>query len=112
MSDRTLQALGVQLLGRLTGVDGHRASFAGDLADSVAFGDTRYADMRKLLTEQLVAKGIPARSCPPPPLFTPTRRSSWTSPDSVRSFVPSASAPTTPPGCSSRPLTPWASRSP
>jgi putative flavoprotein involved in K+ transport len=66
---RTLQALGVQLLGRLTGVDGHRASFAGDLADSVAFGDTRYADIRKLLTEQLVAKGIAAPELPDPPAF-------------------------------------------
>jgi len=53
---RTLQAMGVQLLGRLAGVDGHRASFAGDLADSVAFGDARYADIRKLLTEQLAAQ--------------------------------------------------------
>jgi putative flavoprotein involved in K+ transport len=66
---RTLQAMGVQLLGRLTGVDGHRASFAGDLADSVAFGDTRYADLRKVLTEQLPAKGIAAPELPDPPPF-------------------------------------------
>ena len=68
--------------------------------------------MRKLLTEQLVAKGIAAPELPDPPPFTPTRRSSWTSPDSVRSFVPPDSAPTTPAGCSSRLLTPWASRLP
>ena len=43
---RTLQAMGVQLLGRLAGVEGHRAYFANDLADSVAFGDSRYADIQ------------------------------------------------------------------
>src|SRR4051812_10408060 len=41
---RTLQAMGVHLLGHLAGVEGHRAYFADDLADSVAFGDARYAD--------------------------------------------------------------------
>ena len=66
---RTLQAMGVQLLGRLTGVKGHRAHFAGDLADSVAFGDARYADIRQLLTEQLTAKGMMVPELPDPPPF-------------------------------------------
>ena len=66
---RTLQAAGVQLLGHLAGVEGHRARFAGDLADSVAFGDARHADVRKLLTEQLAAKGITAPELPDPPPF-------------------------------------------
>jgi putative flavoprotein involved in K+ transport len=66
---RTLQAMGVQLLGRLAGVEGHRASFAGDLGDSVAFGDARYADVRKLLTEQLATKGSTAPELPDPPPF-------------------------------------------
>jgi putative flavoprotein involved in K+ transport len=66
---RTLQAMGVQLLGRLAGVDEHRASFAADLADSVAFGDARYADIRKLLTEQLATKGITPPELPDPPPF-------------------------------------------
>jgi pyridine nucleotide-disulfide oxidoreductase len=66
---RTLQAMGVQLLGRLTGVEAHRASFAADLADSVAFGDARYADIRKLLTEQLASRGITAPELPDPPPF-------------------------------------------
>jgi putative flavoprotein involved in K+ transport len=30
---RTLQAMGVELLGRLTGVEGHRTGFADDLVD-------------------------------------------------------------------------------
>jgi putative flavoprotein involved in K+ transport len=66
---RTLQAMGVRLLGRLVGVTGHRASFADDLADSVAFGDARYADIRKLLIEQLPTKGITAPELPDPPPF-------------------------------------------
>ena len=45
---RTLHAMGVQLLGRCVGLTGHRAQFADDLADSVAFGDARYADLRHL----------------------------------------------------------------
>jgi putative flavoprotein involved in K+ transport len=66
---RTLQASGVELLGRLAGVDGHRASFADDLADSVAFGDARYADVKQLLTDQLPARGMTAPELPDPPAF-------------------------------------------
>ncbi|MFG1626329.1 flavin-containing monooxygenase [Kribbella sp. NPDC049227] len=66
---RTLQAMGVHLLGHLAGVEDHRAYFAADLADSVAFGDARYADVRKLLTEQLPTKGITAPELPDPPPF-------------------------------------------
>jgi putative flavoprotein involved in K+ transport len=62
---RTLQAMGVQLVGRLAGVQGHRAIFADDLADSVAFGDARYAEIRKLLIEQLPT----APELPHPPPF-------------------------------------------
>jgi putative flavoprotein involved in K+ transport len=66
---RTLQAAGVHLLGHLAGVEGRRAHFAADLAGSVAFGDARYADVRKLLTEQLAAKGVTAPELPDPPPF-------------------------------------------
>ena len=66
---RTLQAMGVCLLGHLTGVEGQRAHFAGDLAESVAFGDARYADIRKLLGEQLPTKGVAAPELPDPPPF-------------------------------------------
>jgi putative flavoprotein involved in K+ transport len=66
---RTLQAMGVQLLGRLVGIAGHRASFAGDLADSVAFGDARYRDIRQVLSEQLSAKGKRVPKLPDPPPF-------------------------------------------
>jgi putative flavoprotein involved in K+ transport len=50
-------------------VEGHRAFFAGDLADSVAFGDARYADIRTLLNQQLPTKGITAPDLPDPPPF-------------------------------------------
>jgi hypothetical protein len=76
---RTLQAMGVQLLGRLAGVQGHRASFAGDLADSVAFGDARYRELRKLLCDQLPTKRSPRPSYPTPHPSTPTPQPSWTS---------------------------------
>jgi putative flavoprotein involved in K+ transport len=66
---RTLQMMGVRLLGRLTALEGTRASFADDLAESVAFGDARYADIRKLLSDQLGARGIRAPEMPDPPPF-------------------------------------------
>jgi putative flavoprotein involved in K+ transport len=66
---RTLQAMGVQLLGRLAGLEARRAYFADDLAESVAFGDARYADIRTLLTDQLAARGIAAPDLPDPPPF-------------------------------------------
>ncbi len=66
---RTLQTAGVQLLGRLAGVEGRHAQFADDLVASVAWGDARYADLKKLLTEQLGAKGIPAPELLDPPPF-------------------------------------------
>ena len=66
---RTLQAMGVPLLGRLLAVDDHRACFAADLADSVAFGDERYADIRQLLQHQLAAKGMTVPELPDPPPF-------------------------------------------
>ena len=66
---RTLQAMGVQLLGRLAGIEGHRAHFADDLADSVAFGDARHADIKQLFTDELAAKGMPVPELPDPPPF-------------------------------------------
>jgi putative flavoprotein involved in K+ transport len=63
---RTLQAMGVNLLGRLAGVDGHHVRFADDLAESVAWGDARYADFGQLLAAQL---GGHAPHWPDPPPF-------------------------------------------
>jgi putative flavoprotein involved in K+ transport len=66
---RVLRAMGVQLLGHLLAVEGRRARFASDLNESVAFGDARWADMRKLLREQLPGKGHAVPELPEPPPF-------------------------------------------
>ncbi|HXN02390.1 MAG TPA: NAD(P)-binding domain-containing protein [Candidatus Dormibacteraeota bacterium] len=66
---RTLQAQGVQLLGRFTGVADSRAHFAGDLAASVAFGDARYADVCELIRKTCTARSIRVPEMPLPPPF-------------------------------------------
>jgi putative flavoprotein involved in K+ transport len=66
---RTLQALGVPLLGHLSGFSGNHAQFADDLGESVAFGDARWADVRRLLTEQLPAQGVEVPQLPVPAPF-------------------------------------------
>lgn len=66
---RTLQALGVPLLGRLAGVDGRRADFADDLASSVAFGDARWAELRALLEQHLPRQGFEVPDLPVPEPF-------------------------------------------
>lgn len=69
---RTLQQLGVVLLGRLVGVDGHRAGFADDLGASVAFGDARWADIRALFMSALPSRGYPVPELPVPNPFAYT----------------------------------------
>ena len=66
---RVLQTMGVRLVGRLLDVEGGRARFAPDLADSVAFGDQRYADICSLLRQQLPAAGFDVPDLPVPPPF-------------------------------------------
>jgi putative flavoprotein involved in K+ transport len=63
---RVLADLGVRLVGHLRGIKGSRALFADDLADSVAFGDARYTDVRNLLMAEL---GEDAPSMPEPEPF-------------------------------------------
>jgi putative flavoprotein involved in K+ transport len=67
--------MGVNLLGRLAGVDGHQVRFADDLAESVAWGDARYADFGQLLAAQL---GGRARNGPTRLRSAPIRLSSST----------------------------------
>ena len=66
---RTLQAQGVQLLGHFIGVADGRAQFARDLAESVAFGDTRYADVCELIRRTCAARSVRPPQMPPPPPF-------------------------------------------
>lgn len=66
---RTLQAMGVELLGHLGGVDDGTVHFEDDLAESVAFGDARYNDLRQVLA-QLSERGIKPPELPDPPAFS------------------------------------------
>jgi putative flavoprotein involved in K+ transport len=66
----TLQRQGVELAGRLVGVDGRRARFAGDLARTVARADSR---MRRVLAEiddHIDATGLTAEVLEPDPPTT------------------------------------------
>jgi putative flavoprotein involved in K+ transport len=63
---RTLQAMGVTLLGHLLAVEARRALFAADLAESIAFGDARYADLCSLLRKTCAQRGVPAPDMPEP----------------------------------------------
>lgn len=69
LSYRTLQAMGVRLLGRFTHADAYSAHFANDLADSVAFGDARYNDSRQMIAEYCSKNGIKMPEMPDPPPF-------------------------------------------
>lgn len=66
---RTLQGQGVELLGHFLGVADGRAHFARDLADSVAFGDARYADICALIRKTCAARSARAPEMPPPTPF-------------------------------------------
>jgi putative flavoprotein involved in K+ transport len=66
---RTLAAMGVNLLGRLAGIEDGTARFASDLADSVAFGDSRYRDLRDQIHKGCVERGLRAPEMPDPDPF-------------------------------------------
>lgn len=56
---RTLRAMGVTLVGHFLGAAGHTARFAPDLADSVAWGDARYQEVRELVLQTASERGLP-----------------------------------------------------
>ena len=64
---RVLQGMGVELTGRLDTVSDGVVRFADDLAESVAFGDARYEEMRRLVRDRL---GSVADHLPDPEPFT------------------------------------------
>jgi len=66
---RTLQAQGVRLLGHFIGAAHGRAHFAPDLAQSLAFGDARYADVCELIRKACATRSLRAPEMPPPPPF-------------------------------------------
>jgi putative flavoprotein involved in K+ transport len=69
---RTLQALGVTLTGHFLGVENHRVRFAPDLAQTVAWGDERYAQVTNLVRKVSVEQGLPMPEFLPPDLFDAT----------------------------------------
>jgi putative flavoprotein involved in K+ transport len=56
---RTLHAMGITLLGRFLGVEGRHARFAGDLAESVAWGDQRHAQFMDRIRKVVAERGLP-----------------------------------------------------
>lgn len=66
---RTLQRMGVTLLGHFLAAEGRRARFAPDLAESVAWGDARYGDFMNLVRKTVVERGLPQPEIPEPEPF-------------------------------------------
>jgi putative flavoprotein involved in K+ transport len=66
---RVLRQIGVTLVGRFLGAERGRAYFASDLAESVAFGDARYVDMRERIAKLCSARGISMPEMPDPTPF-------------------------------------------
>ncbi|MFZ0128309.1 MAG: NAD(P)-binding domain-containing protein [Candidatus Dormiibacterota bacterium] len=66
---RVLQDIGVTLLGHFLGTDGGTAQFAPDLAESVAFGDARYDEVRAAIRKWCELGGTPTPDIHDPPPF-------------------------------------------
>ena len=66
---RVLRAAGVTLVGRFQGLSRGRVHFAADLAQSVAFGDARYAELRKRVHETCAETGMTPPEMPDPEPF-------------------------------------------
>ena len=68
---RTLQKMGVTLLGHFLGAEGRHAHFAPDLGESVAWGDERHAQLVDLVRKLVAERGLPPPEIPEPePLKT------------------------------------------
>jgi putative flavoprotein involved in K+ transport len=68
---RTLQKMGVTLLGHFLGAKGRHARFAPDLGESVAWGDERNAQLMDLVRKLVAERGLPPPEIPEPePLKT------------------------------------------
>jgi len=63
---RTLDELGVHLLGHLDGASGRRAGFRDDLGASVAWGDERHGQLRDVFTTFAGERGLPTPDMPDP----------------------------------------------
>jgi putative flavoprotein involved in K+ transport len=66
---RTLQAMGVTLLGHFLGAEGRRARFSPDLGESVAWGDERHVQLMGLVRKLVAERGMAPLDIPPPAPF-------------------------------------------
>ncbi len=66
---RTLQRMGVTLLGRFLGAEGGEARFASDLGESVAWGDQRHAKLMDGFRRLAASRGLPWPDIPGPERF-------------------------------------------
>lgn len=66
---RTLQAMGITLVGHFLGADAGGARFADDLGETVAWGDARYNDLMRLFQKTATERGLPPVGAPDPALF-------------------------------------------
>ncbi len=66
---RILQDMGVELTGRFLGAVGYTANFADDLADSIAWGDARYLQLKEVFSNAAEKLGLDDPSLPDPTIF-------------------------------------------
>lgn len=68
---RTLQAMGVTLVGHFLGASGKTARFAQDLGETLAWGDERHRQLMGLVVKTAAERGMPAPPIPEPGPFDP-----------------------------------------
>ena len=66
---RTLQAMGVTLVGHFLGANESGARFAPDLAETMAWGDARYGDLMQLFRKTAARLGLSDPQTPEPSPF-------------------------------------------
>ena len=66
---RTLREMGVMLAGHFLGASDHRARFAPDLGESVAWGDERHKELMDLCRKLAEERGLEAPEIPEPEPF-------------------------------------------
>jgi putative flavoprotein involved in K+ transport len=85
---RTLDDMGVELLGRFIGAGGAKIYFADDLHASADFGDARLRDMWKYIEKYCAAAGqTPPAFDWPPPLRAPARTELDLERDDVKTII-------------------------
>lgn len=71
LSLRTLHAMGVELTGHFLGAEGATATFADDLAESIAWGDEKYLLLREVFAKTAERLGAEQPALPEPEPFAP-----------------------------------------